>query len=147
MRRLINKQVYFDVNLFIYALEPTEDMQHYFSKVEQLFAMAESKQLLALTSELSLAEALVGAFKNNQPLVDLYDAVISPRDDLAVHVINRAILKTAAQLRSDQNIALADAIHIATALNHQADFFITQDKRLQTPTNLQKLTLDVLQEI
>ena len=28
--QLVGKRVYFDVNLFIYALEPTQDMQAYF---------------------------------------------------------------------------------------------------------------------
>ena len=145
MQRLINKRIYFDVNIFIYALEPTEDMQANFAKVRQLFVMAMSGQILAMTSELSLAEALVGAYKFNQALVDLYEAVISPRDELAVHTVDRWILKTAAQLRSNRHIALADAIHVATAINHHADFFLTQDKRLQTPVGLAKLTLVELQ--
>ncbi|MEY3218757.1 MAG: hypothetical protein RIT27_114 [Pseudomonadota bacterium] len=34
-----------------------------------------------------------------------------------------------------------DAIHVATALNNHADFFITQDKCLQTTQGLQKITL------
>lgn len=144
MQRLINKRVYFDVNLFIYALEPTDDMQAYFATVEKLFAMSVSKQIIAITSELTLAEALVGAYQNNPPLVELYEGLISNRDDLVVYPITRQILKSAAFLRSQQKTALADAIHIATALSHQADFLISQDKRLQTSESLQKLTLDSL---
>jgi|APLak6261659701_1056019.scaffolds.fasta_scaffold07617_3 predicted nucleic acid-binding protein len=144
MQRLINKRVYFDVNVFIYALELNDDMQAYFAVVEKLFAMAVSKQIFAMTSELTLAEALVGAYKNNQALVELYETVISNREELAVYPVTRQVLKTAALLRSDQKTALADAIHIATALNHHADFFITQDKRLHTVEGLQKLTLDSL---
>lgn len=144
MQRLIGKRVYFDVNVFIYALEPSQDMQAYFATVARLFEMAVAKRFFAMTSELTLAEALVGAYKNNQPLVTLYEEMISDRADLAVHSIDRQVLTTAALLRSNQKIALADAIHIATALNNEADFFITQDKRLQTTESLQKLTLDLL---
>lgn len=144
MQRLIGKKVYFDVNVFIYAVEPSETMQAYFSAVSQLFAMAQSMTLYAMTSELTLAEALVGAYKNNQSLVKLYEALISHRAELAVYPIDRNILTTAALLRSQQKTALADAIHVATALNHQADFLITQDKRLFTDDSVQKLTLNDL---
>jgi predicted nucleic acid-binding protein len=144
MQRLIGKRVYFDVNVFIYALEPTQDMQAYFATVAKLFEMAVAKQFFAMTSELTLAEALVGAYKNNQPLVALYEEMISDRIDLSVHPIDRLVLTTAALFRSNQKTALADAIHVATALNNDADFFITQDKRLQTSGSLQKLTLDLL---
>lgn len=126
------------------CLEPTQDMQAYFATVARLFEMAVAKQFFAMTSELTLAEALVGAYKNNQPLVTLYEEMISDRDDLSVHPIDRQVLTTAALFRSNQKTALADAIHVATALNNDADFFITQDKRLQTTEGLQKLTLDLL---
>ena len=144
MQQLAGKRVYFDVNMFIYALEPTQDMQAYFATVTQLFQMAVAQHIIAMTSELTLAEALVGAYKNNQALVTLYEEMISDRADLAVYPIDRRILTTAALLRSNQKTTLADAIHVATALNNGADFFITQDKRLQTTEGLQKLTLDLL---
>jgi predicted nucleic acid-binding protein len=87
----------------------------------------------------------VGAYKNYQLLIVLYQSLISSRAELAVYPVDRAVLITAALLRSQQKMALADAIHLATALNHHADFFISQDKRLSTAHNMQKLTLDDLQ--
>jgi len=144
MQRLIGKRVYFDVNIFIYAVEPTSDMQAYFATVTKLFEMALVRDIIAMTSELTLAEALVGAYKNNQPLVDIYEEMIKDRYELVVYPINRQVLTTAALLRSQQKIALADAIHVATALNQHADFFITQDKRLQMTEGLEKITLDSL---
>ncbi|MDD2661711.1 MAG: PIN domain-containing protein [Methylococcales bacterium] len=144
MQHILGKRVYFDVNVFIYAVEPSQDMQAYFATVTQLFEMAVAKQIIALTSELTLAEALVGAYKNNLPLVTLYEDMIIDRPELAVYSVDRKILTTAALLRSEQKTALADAIHVATALTHGADFFITQDKRLQTGEGLQKLSLDTL---
>jgi predicted nucleic acid-binding protein len=142
MQQLINKRVYFDVNIFIYALEPTEEMQHYFSVVQKLFELAVSKQIQAITSELSLAEALVGAYKNNQNLISLYEEMITDRKELIVLPVDRTILKNAALFRSRQKIALADAIHVATALTAKTDFLITQDKRLKLPEGLTKRTLD-----
>ncbi len=145
MQRLKGKRVYFDVNIFIYAVEPTPDMSAYFAKVSKLFAMAVNQEFFALTSELTLAETLVGAYKQHTQLVDLYEAMISQRADLSVFPVDRQILKTASLLRSRQKIALADAIHLATALINQADFLLSHDKRLQTSDTVQKLTLDDLQ--
>ncbi len=119
-------------------------MQAYFATVTSLFELAVGKQIIAMTSELSLAEALVGAYKSNPALASLYEAMISDRADLSVYPIDRQVLTNTAVLRSNQPIALANAIHVATALNHGADFFITQDKRLKTTEGLQKLTLDAL---
>jgi predicted nucleic acid-binding protein len=82
-----------------------------------------------------------------QTLLALYEELITHRAELTVYAVDRGVLSTAARLRSRQTIALADAIHVATALNHQADVFITQDKRLQPPAGLIKLTLDDLQGI
>ncbi len=111
LQKIRGKRVYFDVNVFIYAIEPTQEMQPYFATVSKLFEMAVAKQIIAITSELTLAEALVGAYKNNLPLVALYEEMLSNRADLSVHPISRKILNTAALLRSEQKIALADAIH------------------------------------
>jgi len=147
MQRLLGKRVYFDVNVFIYAVEPSENMQLAFATVTRLFELAATEQILAMTSELSLAEALVGAYKNNPALVALYEELFTHRAEMTVYAVDRDVLITAARLRSQQTIALADAIHVATALNHQADVFITQDKRLQPPTGLLKLTLEDLQEV
>ena len=106
--------------------------------------MAVAKQFNAITSELTLAEALVGAYKNHIQLVALYEDMISDRPELAVYPIDCNILSNAALLRSKNKTALADAIHVATTHIHGADFFITQDKRLKTTEGLQKLSLDEL---
>ncbi len=145
MQALLGKRVSFDVNVFIYALEPSESMQTAFVTVSRLFELAASGQIVAMTSELSLAEALVGAYQSNPMLVTLYESFIKHRAELAVYAVDREVLTKAAWLRSQQKTALADAIHVATALIHQADFFITHDKRLQIPAEMTKLTLEQLQ--
>ena len=145
MQALLGKRVSFDVNVFIYALEPSESMQTAFVTVSRLFELAASGQIVAMTSELSLAEALVGADQSNPMLVTLYESFIKHRAELTVYAVDRQVLTKAAWLRAQQKTALADAIHVATALIHQADFFITHDKRLQIPAEMTKLTLEQLQ--
>lgn len=145
MQSLLGQRVYLDTNVFIYALEPSDSMQNILPIVTRLFELAVTRQLLAITSELSLAEALVGAYKTKASLVDLYDAFICSRPELIVYPVNRDVLHHAAKLRSQQKMALADAIHVATAFIYQADSFITHDKRIYTPSGLEKFTLEDLQ--
>lgn len=147
MNRLSGKRVYLDTNVFIYGIEPSEYTQHLFVVVTGLFELAMNQQISAMTSELSLAEVLVGAYKASSSLVNLYENLIINRPELAVYPVDREVLRYAAQLRSQQKIALADALHLATALHHQADIFITHDKGIYSPAILTKLTLEDLQAI
>ena len=135
------KKLYFDTNLFIYAVETTEANHPYLAVIDRLFAMAEQGEIQAITSELSLAETLVGAYKNSSELVVLYEALFSNRAELAVFPVDKAALRSAAYTRTVVKVALADAIHIATAVNEQADVFITNDDKLRVPEGIKKLGL------
>lgn len=135
------KKLYFDTNLFIYAVETTESSHPYLAVIDRLFAMAEQGEIQAVTSEFSLAETLVGAYKNSSELVVLYEALLSNKAELAVVPINKAVLRSAAYTRTVVKIALADAIHVATAINEQADIFITNDDKLRVPDGIKKLGL------
>ena len=138
---LKGKKLYFDTNLFIYAVETTELDHPYLAVIDRLFSMAEQGEIQAITSELSLAETLVGAFKNSSELVVLYEALLSNRSELAVFPIDKAVLRSAAYTRTVVKIALADAIHVATAVNEHADIFITNDDKLRVPDGIKKLGL------
>lgn len=136
-----NKVVYFDTNLFIYAVEQQADDVPFFAVLNALFTMASEGGCQAITSELSLAETLVGAYKKNNELVVIYDELFSNRPDLAVYPVDKAVLKSAAYIRTIVKVALADAIHVATALTEHADYFITNDDRLNTPEGIQKVLI------
>ena len=138
---LRGKKLYFDTNLFIYAVETTEANHPYLTVIDRLFSMAERGEVQAITSELSLAEALVGAYKNSSELVVLYEALLSNKPELAVLPIDKAVLRSAAYTRTVVKIALADAIHVATAVNEQADIFITNDDKLRVPDGMRKIGL------
>lgn len=141
LSNLRNKVVYFDTNLFIYAVEQTEEQVPFFNVLKALFSMATQEEFRAITSELTLAEVLVGAYKKNSELVVVYDELFTNRPDLAVYPVDKAILKSAAYVRTMVTIALADAIHVATALAEHADYFITNDDRLNTPSGIQKVMI------
>lgn len=49
--------------------------------------------------------------------------------------------ETAAQLRAKYGLKTPDALQIATALEHHADYFLTNDHRLNSVTEINVITL------
>ena len=60
---------------------------------------------------------------------------------LRVTALSFSIAEKAASLRAVQNLKTPDAIHIATALDQKADFFLTNDAKLPRLPQPQVLVL------
>ncbi|KAF3889315.1 MULTISPECIES: type II toxin-antitoxin system VapC family toxin [Nostocales] len=132
-------RVYLDTNIWIYALEGYPE---YFQDLTQLFQRITQGDLTAVTSELSLAEALVKPFQNqNLRQQQIYKQFISNSKNLSVISISRDILIEASQLRANVNIKLPDAIHAATAKLTLCSTFLTNDKRFQSVPNISVVLL------
>lgn len=142
---VIFKKIYLDTNIFIYILEGSSI---YISAIRQLLQLIEQKILIAVTSELTLAEALVKPFaKNDLALQQVYRDTLTNSENLTMMPIDKNILLDAARLRANINsLRLADAIHAATAYQKQCQFFITNDNQLHTLNNLQIILLDKLND-
>lgn len=127
---LTGTRVYLDTNIFIYALE---GFPEYIDLLTSLFIEIDEGKLKAVTSELTLAEALVKPLiDNNNHLQYIYQETIKSSDNLDVIPIDRQILIEAAQMRAQSaTIHLPDAIHLATAKRDHCATFITNDKRLK----------------
>jgi len=127
-------RVYLDANIWIYALE---GYPAFIQDLTQLFQSIDKGDLSAVTSELSLAEALVKPLQN-QDLVQqaIYKEFIRSSQQLSVIPVSCDILIEAARLRASVNIKLPDAIHAATALLIQCSTFLTNDQRFQVVPNL-----------
>jgi predicted nucleic acid-binding protein len=134
------RRVYLDTNIWIYALE---GFAPFATLLEGLFARIDRAELSALTSELTLAEALVKPFASGQiELQRLYLETLRTGKTLTVAPLSRDVLVDAARLRAQSaTLKLADAIHAATALAHRADFFLTSDARLGSVAELDTIVL------
>lgn len=88
-------RVYLDTNIWIYALE---EHPNFAVALAELFQIIDQGGLAAVTSELSLAEALVKPMTDqNLPRHIEYRQVISSRRNLRVIPVQRAILIEAAR--------------------------------------------------
>lgn len=121
----LGRRVYLDTNIVIYAVEGFAD---YADQIQALLKAMDAGEIVALTSELTLAETLVKPLKDQQPVIQqAYRAFLTLTAKFAIIPISRDILEAAAQLRATTKLKLPDAIHLATALREQCDFLLTND--------------------
>jgi predicted nucleic acid-binding protein len=123
-------RIYLDTNIFIYALEGYPVFR---AVLTTLFDALDRGELMAVTSELTLAEVLV------KPLLDhhaerkaAYLQALQPSTSLQIISVSREVLIAAARLRADANLKLPDAIHLATAQLTGCGEFLTNDAHFPT---------------
>ncbi len=140
LNALQGDRIYLDVNIWIYALE---GYQPFLLSLSSLFQAIDQGLLTGLTSELSLAEALVKPMQNQNLIQqDVYKQAIANNRNLIVAPVSREVLIAAAQLRANTpTLKLPDAIHAATAQFYDCTTFLTNDQRFQTLPNLTVILL------
>lgn len=121
----LGQRIYIDTNIVIYAIE---GLAHYAAQVQPLLKAMKAAEVFVVTSELTLAETLVGPIKTSNLLIQqTYRSFLTTTAVLEVVPVSRRILEDAAQLRATTKLKLPDAIHLATALQYQCDSFLTND--------------------
>lgn len=122
---VLGQRVYLDTNIIIYIVE---GFPAYLDQIQALMAAVNAGEVIAVTSELTLAETLVKPLKDQQPVLQqAYRFILTPTPSLEVPLVSRAVLEEAAQLRATTKLQLPDAVHLATALQYQCDSFLTND--------------------
>jgi predicted nucleic acid-binding protein len=108
-----------------------------------LFARIDAGELIAITSELTLAEVLVKPFADqNAELQQIYMEALQDSDTVRVVPITRDILVAAARLRAQHStLKMPDALHAATALASNAQQFVSNDSRFVTVPDLEQISL------
>lgn len=135
-------RIYLDTNIWIYALE---EIPEFSQPLRAIFQAIEQGSITAITSELSLAEALVQPIRNSKVNdQEMYKQAIVSNGNLQVMSIERQILIRAAQVRAETKLKLPDAIHAATALSTQCTTFLTNDKQLRAIPNITVVLLSQL---
>ena len=124
-----------DTSIFIYHLERHP---HYFPLTQELLSGIEGGRWAALTSTVALMELNVRPWQLNRPEIARdYEAALADFPNLTMIDVTRRIARQAAQLRAAHRLRPADALHIATALAHEATAFVTNDRdfaRLKMPS-------------
>jgi uncharacterized protein len=119
--------LYLDTNIIIYAIEGENPWTKLLRK---LFRAIDERAIHTFTSELTLAEVLAKPLELGAiDLVATYEELLAPDSVVRVIPIDRPILRSAAELCGRLRIKLADAIHVATAMQCTCDFMLTNDEQ------------------
>jgi predicted nucleic acid-binding protein len=126
----LGRRIYFDTNIVIYVIE---GYAQYAAQVQALLDAMDAGEVSVVTSELTLAEVLVGPLKTgNVAIQQTYRSFLTSTATVEVLPVSRDILEEAAQLRANTKLKLPDAIHLATALRLRCDSFFTNDDIFRT---------------
>lgn len=114
-----------DANVVIYAIEYNSPPHQ---QAFDLLQNAPIKGYETQVSELTFLEALSRPDLTNTEAREFYETV---RRIASVNwPIDTSVLLKAAELRRTHIVKTPDAIHLATAILHGADYFVTNDNRL-----------------
>lgn len=122
--RLSGKKCYFDANPLIYALS---GHQVYLPIMTQIFRNLNEKNCTGFSSELGLAELLVKPIKDDDYAQIKTINELFNRQFLGLLSHNRECFDLSARIRAKCGLKMPDAIHVATAICHKMDIFITAD--------------------
>ena len=138
----LGTRVYLDTNIIIYALEGYET---YAAPIKSLLQALTDGEIIAVTSELTVAEVLVKPKRDgNAKLEEAYRRFLLPTASLRNSAVSREILEAAAGIRATSALKLPDAIHWATAINEHCDSFLTNDEGFKSVAGVRVVMLSDL---
>jgi predicted nucleic acid-binding protein len=122
-------RIYLDANVFIAAYETRGARSDH---AWWILRAIETGEFAAVTSELTLAEVLVGPFsEGDDELAGHYRDIFVSEGGFVVTPVERDVLVEAAMLRTaSRSLKLPDAIHVATARLTGCPCIVSDDRRL-----------------
>ncbi|MFC0170642.1 type II toxin-antitoxin system VapC family toxin [Pseudoduganella danionis] len=132
-------KIYLDTNIFVYFLDKNTQ---FFDAAAALMHSLASRHAHAYTGQIAVAETMVGPYRSGNPrLIASALAFFAQKHVLTVVRHGDGAYQHAAQCRAQTGVKLIDALHIATALQAQCRYLITNDKAMRTSGQLQILQL------
>ncbi len=136
---LQGRRAYFDSNIFIYLLE---GFDAYRSDLQDIRESIRHGECSIMTCELTLLEILVPPFRHSRPdMVALYRKFLEESGVFHLHPITRDTLVRASLYRAQMGLKTPDALHVASAAEHQCEVFLSNDRAVKLPKGIMRLTL------
>lgn len=122
-----------------------EEHPSYVARVAPFFESIERGELRAVTSFVTLLEALIVPLRSGRlDLARQYREIILRSRGLDTIALDAGIAEEAARLRANHKLRTADAIQLATALRYGASHFLTNDLALAQFPDISVIVLDRL---
>ena len=126
-------RIYPDVNVIIYHVERNPTGGH---RATACFAAMNAAGDVPVISDLSRMECRVGPLRSgDMTLISEYDAFFAA-PGIEVVGLTAAVCDRAAELRARYGFKTPDALHLAAAIVHGCDRFLTNDTRLNACTDI-----------
>ena len=143
-RSTLGRRTYLDANLYIYAFEGIETCR---TTMAGLLAAIDRQDVGVVASELLFTELLPRPMKDGrQDLVERYLELFSRTPRIHLVPVDRRVILRSVHLRADFGLRSMDALHLATALVHDCETFVTNDQRLARVARPRVLTLHDLND-
>jgi predicted nucleic acid-binding protein len=134
------KSVFIDTAPLIYFIEKNPK---YHPILKPLIYQIDTMETKGLTSTITLLEVLVHPLREgNKNLAEKYKSILLASNGLVTHEISHGISQKAAVLRAKYGFKTPDAVQLATALHHRANYFLTNDSHLRKAIGIKVLILD-----
>ncbi len=135
----MGQKIAVDTTLLIYLLEQNEK---YLEQVREIFHKIQRGHYEAVFASIGLIELMIGPKKQKQfYLANQFRHQVVTFPNLIIGNLNENVIELASSLSARYNIKIPDAIHIATAIDFQAEKFITNDFGLQ---KIKEIAVEVL---
>lgn len=127
-------KVYVDANVLIYFVEGAQAFR---VGARRLFAETALRGAVIVTSELSIAECLHGAYKrNDDTLAGNYRELFGAQSLIALVPVSAPLLDSSARLGAALAVKTLDAIHVASAVQIDAEYLVTNDRSMRAPRTM-----------
>jgi predicted nucleic acid-binding protein len=117
-----------DTAILIYFIE---EESRFLPHILPLFKEADAGDRVLVTSELTLLEVLVVAYRvGNRQLAERYEALLTRSRGIRMVPLTRGQLRAAAHLRATSGVKVPDALQLVAAMGAGCKVFVTNDRRL-----------------
>ena len=142
--KLAGQRVYIDTNVFIYFLSRHPD---YFEASALVMNACAESRIFGFTGDAAVAEVMAGAYKHPDPtLAAAFKSFFSRNNFLTIASHDAQTFDSAAKLVAKGGLKFIDALHVATAVNSQCKYFLTNDKDIKPGTFLEVVQLGTLSD-
>ena len=139
-----HRRIALDANVLIYLVENAEPFA---TRAQQLVDALDTSGIRASFATIGQVEVLTGPARTGDGAAFELTAAAIRDIGLDLVPLSAAIAEDAAWLRAQAGMAVADAVHIATARAAGATAFVTNDRRIRSRPGVQVLYLDDLEII
>ncbi len=136
------KTVFLDTAPLIYYIEGHSVYQ---PMLAALFDFNDKGSFAFVASTITLPEVLVKPLReNNTAVANQYRHILTTSPSIEVLDMSTTVAETAARLRATYNLKTPDSIQLATALEANADYFLTNDIKLKVVSEITIVTVSEL---